>query len=152
VPLPDEKFLASASRKELVDLARKTAMQAIEVGKTNEMLQTKLGLIISLLYGNADVRCAQSMAGDLDLFSEGLQITGEDERKLLPASDVKEARQVARHPRNGLTGCSHVVEKVFALAEEQVRSLEDSGFLVRVLGEDVSEYYQVLNSMVRIRV
>lgn len=151
--LPDDKFLANASREELIELARMATMQAIETNKTNEMLQTKLGLIISLLDGSADVRCAQSPISDLDLFAEGLEV-GVDGQRLLPGSDVNEGngKQPIRNSKKGLTGCTHVVEKVFALAEEQIRTLEDSGFLVRILGEDVSEYYQVLNSMIRIRV
>ena len=154
MPLPDGNFLATASREELVTLLKMSSMRAHEVIKTNEMLQTKLGLIISLLDGSADVRCAQSPIGDLDLFADDLQIAGQDGDRLLPASDGKEAKAKTPtpFPKKGLAGCTHVVEKVHALSEEQIRTIEDSGFLVRILGEEVSEYYQVLNSVIRFRV
>ncbi|MGE4585211.1 MAG: IS66 family transposase [Sphaerochaeta sp.] len=114
---------------------------------------TKLGLIISLLDGTADVRCEQSTVADLDLFAEDQQITGQDGDRPLLAADTEEGKgkKSIQNTKNGLTGCTHVVEKVYALTEEQIRMLEDSGMQVRGLGEDVSEFYQSINVMIRFK-
>ena len=152
--LPDDNFLAKASNEELIALLKMSAMAVNEVNKTNDMLKIKLGLIISLLDGTADVRCAESPIGDLDLFAEDPQIIGQDGDRLLLASDEKEDEAKTRktYPKKGLTGCTHVVEKIYALTDEQIRMIEDTGCMVRVLGQDVSEFYQTISSMIRFKV
>ncbi|HAF85498.1 MAG TPA: IS66 family transposase [Sphaerochaeta sp.] len=153
IPLPDERVFAHSSKEELAALARMAIIQANEVTKANEILQTKLGLIISLLDGTADVRCEQSTVADLDLFAEDQQITGQDGDRPLLESDTAEGKdkKAIRNTKKDLTGCTHVVERVYALTEEQIRMLEDSGMQVRVLGEDVSEFYQSINVMIRFK-
>ena len=153
IAIPDENFLAKASREELLELLKVTALQANELGKTNDMLQTKLGLIISLLDGTADVRCEQSTVADLDLFAEDPQIIGQGGQRpeLDSGNEAGKAKNTIQNTKKDLTGCTHVVEKMYALTEEQIKMLEQSGLQVRVLGEEVSEYYQTVNIMIRFK-
>lgn len=153
ITLPDENFLAKASKEELISLLKMSVMQTNEMSKDKEMLETKLGLIISLLDGTADVRCEQSTVADLDLFAEDPQIIGQDGDKPLLGTDTAEdkAKKTINNTKKDLTGCTHVVEKIYELTEEQIKMLEDSGLQVRVLGEDVSEFYQTINVMIRLK-
>ncbi|MFA6774498.1 MAG: IS66 family transposase [Sphaerochaeta sp.] len=153
IAIPDDNFLAKATREELIALLRMSVANANEAINAKCLLETKLGLIISLLDGTADVRSEQSTVADLDLFAEDPQITGRDGDKPLLESDAAgdKAGKAIKNTKKDLTGCTHVVEKIYALGEEQIRMLEDSGMLVRVLGEDVSEYYQTVNVMIRFK-
>ena len=45
-----------------------------------------------------------------------------------------------------------VVEKIYSFSEEQITSLEEAGFKVRELKDDLSEYYQVINSVICVKV
>ncbi len=148
----DDRFYEEASREDLVAFARMAASHALERDRDNEVLRTKLGLIISLLDGSADVRRESSPVGELDLFAEDIRPLESDAPLLEGMSEPEAKKARVHHPKKGLTGATHVAERVYRLDDEKLAALREAGFTVRELGEDVSEYYQTINSMVRMRV
>ena len=127
------------------------AAHALERDRDNEVIRSKLGLIISLLDGSADVRLESSPIGELDLFGEDIRLV-EQEVPMLEGPASTEVKRRPNYPKKGLPGATHVAERVYRLYDEKLAALKESGFTVRELGEDVSEFYQVINSTIRMRV
>ncbi|NCB02981.1 MAG: IS66 family transposase [Spirochaetia bacterium] len=152
--MPDDDFFANAPREDLISFAKQAAFRALESIAAEEVMATKLALIISLLNGRADVRCAQSSEKDLDLFSEDLQIIEDENRLLLPLPQEVIDTQIKKphYSRKELSGYHNVAEKIYTLDEEEIRILQESGFKVRDLGEDVSEFYQIINAVICVKV
>ena len=131
----DDRFYEEASREDLVAFARMAAAHALDRDRDNEVLRTKLGLIISLLDGSADVRRESSPIGELDLFAEDIRPLEFDEPLLESASESEAKKARVYHPRKGLTGATHVAERVYRLDDEKLEALREAGFTVRELGE-----------------
>ena len=149
---PDERFYDTASREELVSFAKMAVSHAIDKDRFAESMMTKLGLIISLLDGTADARLESSPIGEVDLFAEDIRLVEHDVPKLEGPVEPEAKKPRVYHPRKGLTGATHVAERVYRLDDEKMEALREAGFTVRELGEDVSEFYQTINSMIRMRV
>ena len=149
---PDERFYEQASREELVSFAKMAVSHAIDKDRFAESMMTKLGLIISLLDGTADARLESSPIGEVDLFAEDIRLVEHDVPKLEGPVEPAAKKPRVHHPKKGLTGATHVAERVYRLDDEKMEALREAGFTVRELGEDVSEFYQAINSMIRMRV
>jgi hypothetical protein len=130
-----------------VAFAKMAAAHALKGERANEVLRTKLGLIISLLDGSADVRQKSSPIAEIDLFAEDIGILDQDALRLEGPSGSTEAKKRPYHPRKGLTGSVHVAERVYCLTDGRASTLMPWNVKEGDLGIVTDEYDWLMSNM-----
>lgn len=112
----------------------------------------------TLLQKQSDRRLPQSDVYELDLFFADGDPLPTDQKKETAASSnpslpapSSSCKEHSGGGRKRLEGCTQVCERLYEFSPSDIRNLKDAGFRVRLIGQDVAEYYQSISGVVCIK-